>query len=322
MESPEAMESPDALESSEPVDSPEEPAAEDVDQSIEADSVALEEPGPGDATVTPLTVDLTYPSRPESTAGPRDAEALWVRGNRIYLASKTVLRGTVLRGPAIDPLPGSAVLRTVGVAPGVVTDATVLADGRLVLRNYSHAFVIGPSWEVVQTVPLPEARLGESVAAPPRGDWVYAGAEGAGSTVCLVQVGGGGGPDRDEGPAAHRLDESRTDELVEVLGHPRQHGSAGEDDEGDHREPACAPQVRQAARQRHHQDVDEQVTVDDPARLAELRPRGRTVRLDEIREDRRQRDRRDHQLEPGQEHARAEDGQQHELGPAVHGRGV
>jgi hypothetical protein len=161
------------------------------DNDAERESVQvhlIEEPGRGDATVTPLTVDLTYPSRPESTAGPGDAEALWVRGNRIYLASKTVLRGTVFRGPAIDPLPGSAVLRTVGVAPGVVTDATVLADGRLVLRNYSHAFVVGPSWEVVQTVPLPEARLGESVAAPPRGDWVYAGAEGAGSTVHRVAI--------------------------------------------------------------------------------------------------------------------------------------
>jgi hypothetical protein len=40
----------------------------------------------------------------------------------------------------------------------------------------------------VQTVPLPEARLGESVAAPPRGDWVYAGAEGAGSTVHRVAI--------------------------------------------------------------------------------------------------------------------------------------
>ena len=50
--------------------------------------------------------------------------------------------------------------------------------------------------------------------------------------------------------------------------------------------------------------------------------RGRAVGVDEVGEDGRQRDGRDHQLEAGEEHARAEDGEQHEAGPAVHRRRV
>ena len=41
-------------------------------------------------------------------------------------------------------------------------------------------------------------------------------------------------------------------------------------------------------------------------------------RIGEVRQDRGQRDGRDHQLEAGQEHAGAEDGEQHERGAAIH----
>ena len=43
-------------------------------------------------------------------------------------------------------------------------------------------------------------------------------------------------------------------------------------------------------------------------------------RIGQVVEDRRQRDRRDHQLQAGQEHAGPEHGEQHERGAAVHGR--
>ena len=43
-------------------------------------------------------------------------------------------------------------------------------------------------------------------------------------------------------------------------------------------------------------------------------------RVGEVGEDRRQGDRRDHQLEPGQEHADPDDGEQHERRTAVHRR--
>ena len=42
--------------------------------------------------------------------------------------------------------------------------------------------------------------------------------------------------------------------------------------------------------------------------------------LIEVLEDRREGDGRDHQLEPGQEHANPEDGEQDERGPSGHGR--
>ena len=89
-----------------------------------------------------------------------------------------------------------------------------------------------------------------------------------------------------------------------------------EDRQRAEEQPPRAPQVRQPAGQRHRQDVDEQVAVDDPARLAQLDPGGAAARVGEVGEDRRQGDGRDHQLEAGQEHAGPEDGEQHERGPA------
>ena len=47
-----------------------------------------------------------------------------------------------------------------------------------------------------------------------------------------------------------------------------------EDDQRAHEQPADAPQVGQPAGDRHRQDVDQQVAVDDPARLAQLDPGG------------------------------------------------
>ena len=75
-----------------------------------------------------------------------------------------------------------------------------------------------------------------------------------------------------------------------------------------------APDVGEAARQRHRDDVGEQVAVDDPRGAAELgegglaRPIG--IGLDEVVDDRRQGDGRDHQLEAREEDAGAEDSQQ------------
>ena len=88
------------------------------------------------------------------------------------------------------------------------------------------------------------------------------------------QVRGGRRPDRDEHAAADRLDEPRRDELVERLGGAGQRRPDGEDDERAHEQPPGAPQVGQPAGHRHGQDVDQQVAVDDPARLAQLDPGG------------------------------------------------
>ena len=132
------------------------------------------------------------------------------------------------------------------------------------------------------------------------------------------QVRGDRRPDRDQDAAADPLDEPCRDELVHRLGGARQRGPDGEHGEGPDQQAAGAPQVRQAARHRHGQDVDEQVAVDDPARLAELDPCGAGGRVREIGQDRGQRDGRDHELEAGQEHARPDDGEQHIRRSASH----
>ena len=126
-----------------------------------------------------------------------------------------------------------------------------------------------------------------------------------------------GGPDRHEHASADRLDEPSRDELVEGLGGTRQGGPDREDDEGAHQQPSRAPQVGQPSGHRHRQDVDEEVAVDDPARLAQLDPCGATGRVGQVGQDRWQGDRRDDELEAGQEDTRPDDGEQHEPRAAV-----
>ncbi len=79
-----------------------------------------------------------------------------------------------------------------------------------------------------------------------------------------------------------------------------------EHDERAEEQAAVAPQVGQAPGQRHRDDVDQQVAVDDPGGLAQAGPAG------EVGDDRGQGDRRDHELEAGEEHAGAQDGEQDE----------
>ncbi len=134
----------------------------------------------------------------------------------------------------------------------------------------------------------------------------------------VEQVGGGGRPDRDEDATTDRLDEARRDELVEILGHAGEGAADREDHEPGEEQASRAPHVGQPAGERHHEDVHEQVAVDDPARLAQLDPGRNTVRVDEVRQDRRQGDRRDHELEPGEEHPDAEHDEQHERRAAIH----
>jgi LPXTG-motif cell wall-anchored protein len=155
------------------------------DNDAERDSVhvhVIDEPHRGQATVTPETVELVYGD------GPRDAEAVFVLDGRIFLVSKEPVRSTVFRGPDVTTPPDWAELRPVGDAPGLTTDATVMDDGRVLLRNYTHAFVMTRAWDIAQSIKLPESELGESLAAPPTGDDVYAGSEGERSPVYRVTL--------------------------------------------------------------------------------------------------------------------------------------
>ena len=115
---------------------------------------------------------------------------------------------------------------------------------------------------------------------------------------------GGGRGHRDDGAATHGLDQSGGDELVEVLGEPGQQRPDREDGQGHEEEAASAPEAREAAGERHGHDVDQQVAVDDPRGLAQVRPIGHRG------QDLGQGHGRDHQLQTGQEYADAEDTQQ------------
>ena len=132
------------------------------------------------------------------------------------------------------------------------------------------------------------------------------------------QVGRCRGADRDEDPTPRRLDEPRGDELIQVLGHAGERAADREDRERGDERPPGSPQVGDPAGERHHQDVHEQVAVDDPARLAQLDPGRGPVRVDEIGQDRWQRDRRDHQLQAREEHPGTEHREQRVRRTAVH----
>ena len=120
-------------------------------------------------------------------------------------------------------------------------------------------------------------------------------AERPGPGVALEEMRGRGRADRHEDPASEPLDEPRGDEQVERGRRPGQPGADRERREAGEEEPANPPQVGEAAGEGHRHDVHEQVAVDDPGRVPELRDVG------EVAEDRRQGDRRDHQLESGEE---------------------
>jgi hypothetical protein len=141
-------------------------------------------------------------------------------------------------------------------------------------------------------------------------------AERPGPGLAFEQMRGGGGCDRDDRAATYGLDEAGGDQLVETLGQARQERSDREDRQCGQKEPARAQQVGQPAGEGHGHDVDQQVAVDDPGGLAQVRPVG------DRRQNLRQGDGRDHQLEAGQEDADAENAQKQVRLSAAHGGSV
>ena len=145
-------------------------------------------------------------------------------------------------------------------------------------------------------------------------------AERARSSRAAEQVRRRRRPDRDQHAATDRLDQPGGDELVERLRGTGQRRAHREDDERADEQAASAPQVGQPAGHRHRQDVDQQIAVDDPARLAQLDPGGAAGGIGKVGQDRRQRDRGDQQLHPGQEDAEPDDGEQDQPGASGHVR--
>lgn len=147
-----------------------------------------------DGSLKPVSYRFTYPD------GPRDAEALLVhpRTGRIYIVSKRREGGRVYRAPARLTAGARHRLEDVGRAPATVTDGVFLADGRVVLRDYTRVYVRSSAegraeWQRVAVDPAirDALRQAESMAASADGRSVLIGSEGDRSPVFRLQVPGG-----------------------------------------------------------------------------------------------------------------------------------
>ena len=139
------------------------------DNSLDRTSVSVTRVpvGPGERTVEPRGVELTYPGTP------RDAEALLVhpQTGRLYVATKGVFAGELYEVPALDAAATHEELRLLGQVAGIVTDGAFLPDGEhLVLRTYSRAVLYAfPSLEQVASWQLPAQEQGEGLAVESHG---------------------------------------------------------------------------------------------------------------------------------------------------------
>jgi len=138
-----------------------------------------------DATVAAVRYRLRYPD------GSRDAEALLVdpRGNRLYVATKSVNGGGLYQAPARLRTDQVNLLQRVARVPPIVTDGAFASDGRsFVLRDYQGAFVYTAPGRRVGSFELPLQYQGESIAVSADGRSVLAGSEGADSAVWRVPL--------------------------------------------------------------------------------------------------------------------------------------
>jgi hypothetical protein len=142
--------------------------------------------GRGNRTVEATGYDMLYPD------SVHDAETLLAnpRTGRLYVVSKTFLRGTVYAAPR-HLRPGvSNRMGVIGSVPGMVTDGTFLADGRhVLLRGYGSASVytfpglqrVGP------VIDLPRERQGEGISVGPGGR-IRLSTEGAHTPVLQMRL--------------------------------------------------------------------------------------------------------------------------------------
>lgn len=142
--------------------------------------------GRGDRTVEAPGYDLVYPD------SPHDAETLLAdpRTGRLYVVTKTLLRGTVYAAPRHLRAGVPNRMRTVGSVAGMITDGTFLPDGRhVLLRRYGNATVytfprlqpVGPTFD------LPDQPQGEGVSAGPGGR-IRLSTEGEHSPVLQIRL--------------------------------------------------------------------------------------------------------------------------------------
>lgn len=142
------------------------------------------QPRPDDSVQDFRSFQFSYPD------GPHDTEAMLVdaRGRFIFV-TKAAESGEIFAAPAelssVAPNP----LTQVGEVPQYITDGTVLADGRMILRSYLAVFQLDPrTFRITALAATPTLKQGESVTAPLTGRGLLIGSEGKQSEVLRVPV--------------------------------------------------------------------------------------------------------------------------------------
>jgi hypothetical protein len=148
---------------------------------------AIDQPRPGDVTVTPDGFEVRY------SDGPNDAETLLVdpATGRMSIVTKNLLAGGIYRLP--NPLHGDRVnvARPIDVStPGMVTDGAYLPDGEgVLLRTYIDIAVFAvPRWRQIGSIETPRMPQSESLAMWDEGRSVLVGTEKLPSPIIEVRV--------------------------------------------------------------------------------------------------------------------------------------
>ncbi len=122
--------------------------------------------------------------------GGRNAEGIMVHPGtgRLHIVSKE-FSGSVYRAPARLRTDRVNILRRVGPAPIMATDAAYAPDGSsFVIRTYFSASVYSAPGKLISRVAMPALDQAESIAYTPDGLHLLTGTEGAGSPVYRVAL--------------------------------------------------------------------------------------------------------------------------------------
>lgn len=143
------------------------------------------EPGPRDAVVATKRYPLVYPE------GARDVEALIInpQNDEKFLLTKGLMGGEVFALPSsLKPDQPNRVTALDATVPGMITDAAFTPDGKYVIaRNYVKASVLdAATWDGVESIRLPAAAQGETLAMERDGESFLVGSEGVDSPLNRV----------------------------------------------------------------------------------------------------------------------------------------
>jgi hypothetical protein len=122
--------------------------------------------------------------------GARNAEAIMVQPGtgRLYVVSKE-FAGSIYRAPARLRTDRVNVLRRVGPAPIMATDAAYAPDGSsFVIRTYFSASVYSAPGKLIAKVTMPPLQQAESITYTPDGLSLLTGSEGANSPVWQIPL--------------------------------------------------------------------------------------------------------------------------------------